>query len=127
MPRFTDAVTVTRDTASDVVLDLTLHGASTFKILADGTVTSPGTTTNTANLALKAPLASPTFTGVPAAPTATALTSTTQLATTAFVSTMGLLKANKAAPVFTATTETGVAVTAGGIHAALVNLGLITA
>lgn len=31
-----------------------------------------------------APLASPTFTGVPAAPTATALTSTTQLATTAF-------------------------------------------
>ena len=34
-----------------------------------------------------APLASPTFTGVPAAPTAAALTSTTQLATTAFVTT----------------------------------------
>ena len=33
----------------------------------------------------RAPLASPTFTGVPAAPTATAGTSTTQLATTAFV------------------------------------------
>lgn len=33
----------------------------------------------------KAPLASPTFTGVPAAPTATAGTNTTQLATTAFV------------------------------------------
>ena len=33
-----------------------------------------------------APLASPTFTGVPAGPTATAGTSTTQLATTAFVS-----------------------------------------
>src|SRR5271157_474137 len=32
-----------------------------------------------------APLASPTFSGVPAAPTAAALTSTTQLATTAFV------------------------------------------
>lgn len=32
-----------------------------------------------------APLASPTFTGVPAAPTAAAATSTTQLATTAFV------------------------------------------
>jgi hypothetical protein len=32
-----------------------------------------------------APLASPTFTGVPAAPTATAGTNTTQLATTAFV------------------------------------------
>jgi hypothetical protein len=33
----------------------------------------------------KAPLASPTFTGTPAAPTATANTSTTQVATTAFV------------------------------------------
>ena len=34
-----------------------------------------------------APLASPTFTGTPAAPTATAGTNTTQLATTAFVTT----------------------------------------
>lgn len=33
----------------------------------------------------KAPLASPTFTGVPAAPTATGGTNTTQVATTAFV------------------------------------------
>jgi hypothetical protein len=38
-----------------------------------------------ANLANVAPLASPTFTGVPEAPTATTGTSTTQLATTAFV------------------------------------------
>jgi hypothetical protein len=36
-------------------------------------------------LDLKSNLASPTFTGVPAAPTATAATNTTQLATTAFV------------------------------------------
>lgn len=36
---------------------------------------------------LKANLASPTFTGVPAAPTATAGTNTTQIATTAFVTT----------------------------------------
>lgn len=36
-------------------------------------------------LNLKAPLASPTFTGVPAAPTATVGTNTTQIATTAFV------------------------------------------
>lgn len=41
----------------------------------------------TAALAAKAPLASPTFTGVPAAPTATAGTNTTQVATTAFVAT----------------------------------------
>jgi hypothetical protein len=38
-----------------------------------------------AALDLKATLASPTFTGTPAAPTAAALTNTTQLATTAFV------------------------------------------
>lgn len=37
------------------------------------------------DLAAKAPLASPTFTGTPAAPTATAGTNTTQVATTAFV------------------------------------------
>lgn len=36
-------------------------------------------------LGLKAPLASPTFTGTPAAPTASADTDTTQIATTAFV------------------------------------------
>jgi len=40
---------------------------------------------STSALAAKAPLADPTFTGVPAAPTATAGTNTTQLATTAFV------------------------------------------
>jgi len=38
-------------------------------------------------LSLKANLASPTFTGTPAAPTATAGTNTTQIATTAFVTT----------------------------------------
>ncbi len=39
------------------------------------------------DLALKAPLASPTFTGTPLAPTATGGTNTTQIATTAFVQT----------------------------------------
>jgi len=46
-------------------------------------------------------IASPTFTGTPAAPTATAGTSTTQLATTAFVTAADNLKANIAAPSFT--------------------------
>lgn len=41
--------------------------------------------TLTAALAAKAPLADPTFTGVPAAPTAVTGTDTTQIATTAFV------------------------------------------
>jgi microcystin-dependent protein len=41
--------------------------------------------TLTTSIGLKAPIASPTFTGTPAAPTATVGTNTTQLATTAFV------------------------------------------
>ena len=44
----------------------------------------PGFATD-AEVALKAPLASPTFTGTPAAPTAATTTDTTQVATTAFV------------------------------------------
>ena len=39
------------------------------------------------NVANKAPINSPTFTGTPAAPTASSGTNTTQLATTAFVTT----------------------------------------
>ncbi len=46
-----------------------------------------------------ATLASPTFTGVPAAPTASANTSTTQIATTAFVKTMELGLVGVYAPV----------------------------
>lgn len=50
-----------------------------------------------------APVASPTFTGVPAGPTAAAGTNTTQLATTAFVDALGALKANLASPALTGT------------------------
>ena len=52
---------------------------------------------------LKAPLASPALTGTPTAPTAAALTSTTQLATTAFVTTANALKADLASPALTGT------------------------
>ena len=48
------------------------------------TYTSTGLATTTA-VNLKSDLASPTFTGTPAAPTAAVSTSTTQIATTAFV------------------------------------------
>jgi hypothetical protein len=51
------------------------------------TVAQSQVTNLTTDLSTKAPLASPTFTGTPAAPTATAGTNTTQVATTAFVST----------------------------------------
>lgn len=52
-------------------------------------------------LAAKANLASPTFTGVPAAPTAAAGTNTTQLATTAFVLANGGALINAGATTFT--------------------------
>ena len=58
----------------------------TLKELADAInddASFAATVTNA--LALKAPLASPTFTGTPAAPTAAAGNNTNQLATTAFV------------------------------------------
>ncbi len=59
-------------------------------------------TTNVATLSsTKAPIASPTFTGVPAGPTAAANTNTTQLATTAFVTTADNLKASLTGAVFT--------------------------
>ena len=61
------------------------------------------------NDALKADLASPTFTGTPTLPTGTIATtqtaadSSTKLATTAFVTTADNLKANLASPTFTGT------------------------
>jgi hypothetical protein len=55
----------------------------------------------TATLAALAPLASPTFTGTPAGPTAAPGTNTTQLATTAFVEAVRLLLAPLASPALT--------------------------
>jgi len=63
--------------------DLTIAGGGGTWGSITGTLTSQ-TDLNTA-LNARAPLASPTLTGVPSAPTATAGTNTTQLATTAFV------------------------------------------
>ncbi len=59
---------------------LTVAQAKTLLSIGQSDVTNL-----TSDLALKAALASPTFTGTPAAPTAAQYTSTTQLATTAFV------------------------------------------
>jgi hypothetical protein len=47
--------------------------------------TVPGLVTLASSIALKAPSASPIFTGIPTAPTATAATNSTQIATTAYV------------------------------------------
>ena len=51
-------------------------------------------------LLLKAPLASPTFTGTPVAPTAASDTSTTQIATTQFVINQGYLKSSTASSTY---------------------------
>jgi hypothetical protein len=74
-----------------VVLPWTGSGI-VIKVISAGTGTVNFTLTNSkfapqGDLALKADLISPTFTGIPAAPTATPGTSTTQLATTEFVTT----------------------------------------
>ena len=60
-------------------------------------------TTLTTAIGLKAPIDAPTFTGVPAAPTAAAATDTTQIATTAFVTAAVGAKADLAGPTFTGT------------------------
>jgi len=53
--------------------------------IADGAITQAKVANLTSDLAGKAPLDSPTFTGVPSGPTATPGTNTTQFSTTAFV------------------------------------------
>lgn len=91
----TGAVTLTKTDVGLSAVDNTADSAKTF--------TEAQVTNLTTDLAAKAPLASPTLTGTPAAPTATAGTSTTQLATTAFVTTADNLKAPLASPALTGT------------------------
>lgn len=68
-----------------------------------------------ASIGDRAGTVSPAFTGTPTAPTAVAGTNTTQLATTAFVTTADNLKANIASPTFTGLpTAPNYAVTVGG-------------
>lgn len=84
---------------------------ATFTVDSKGRLTSASNTaiaiaqsavTNlTTDLSAKAPLASPTFTGIPAAPTASVDTSTTQIATTAYVVGQGYAKLES--PTFTGT------------------------
>lgn len=76
--------------ANQVVRQDSSGGAFTVSALAAAdipNIAESQVTSLTSDLALKSPLASPTFTGTPAAPSATAGTNTTQIATTAFVTT----------------------------------------
>ena len=70
------------------------NGVSAFTAAAS--IPQADVTNLVSDLALKAPLASPAFTGIPAAPTAAGGTNTTQLATTAFVQTAVAGKASSA-------------------------------
>lgn len=77
--------------------------------------------TSTTALALKANLASPTFTGTPTLPTGTIATTqaaganTISVATTAFVAMAGALKANLASPTFTGTVTIPTPFTLGAV------------
>ncbi|HSX42833.1 MAG TPA: polysaccharide deacetylase family protein [Candidatus Saccharimonadales bacterium] len=68
----------------DILNDFLLKSHTADGALRPGAVTAASAATQDA-LATKAPLASPAFMGIPTAPTAASGTSTTQLATTAFV------------------------------------------
>ncbi len=80
--------TGTHDFTGATVTGISGGGAVSSVVGQTGDVTGTqilADTTVAAALTAKAPVASPTFTGTPAAPTAAADTSTTQVATTAFV------------------------------------------
>lgn len=89
----TSAVAPIDTVASDFVADGTAAPGSTGKVADAGHVHPTDTT--------RAPLNSPTFTGTPAVPTATAGTNTTQAASTAFVHTALTSYATVASPTFT--------------------------
>ena len=74
---------------------LTVTGTTTVTLPTSGTLEVTGHTH-----AAYAPLASPTFTGTPAAPTAAADTNTTQIATTAYVVGQGYLKSATASSTY---------------------------
>lgn len=82
-----------------------------------------------AQLDAKAPIASPTFTGTPVAPTATAGTSTTQIATTAFVANTSFASAlpNQTGNSGKFVTTDGTTASWSTVNAALVYLSTVTA
>lgn len=84
----TSALVVTTDSRLSDARTPTAHAASHASGGSDAITVAQSQVTNlSTDLAAKAPLASPTFTGTPAAPTAAQGTNTTQLATTAYVQT----------------------------------------
>lgn len=79
--------TADRILATDTNKNVVYLNTTTYPSLTELSYVKGVTSAIQTQINLKAPLASPTFTGTPAAPTATSGTNTTQLATTAFVRT----------------------------------------
>jgi len=73
--------------ASKTITSYTDAGGKTTVTFADIKIAESQVTNLTSDLGSKAPIASPSFTGTPKAPTAAAGTNTTQVATTEFVNT----------------------------------------
>ena len=98
---------------SDAGLVITPAGGATGQVLTKSSsadyATTWATPVTSGDMALKANLESPTFTGTPTLPTGTiattptALDSSTKVATTAFVTSADALKADLASPTFTGT------------------------
>jgi hypothetical protein len=100
----TSAGLLGRTSGAGAAIELSIAQVKTFLSLDLVNNTSdankPISTATQTALDLKAPLASPTFTGTPAAPTAVADTNTTQVATTAYVIGQGYLKSSTAASTY---------------------------
>lgn len=92
----TNAVTITPNGTDkiDGAASLVLSIQAASYILVSDNVSNWSIFADNASTANLAPINSPTFTGVPAGPTAAVNTSTTQLATTAFVNPASLIAAN---------------------------------
>lgn len=108
---FTAAMSLSDKTKLDGIATAATANASDASLRDRTTHTgSQATSTVTgldAALATKAPLASPTFTGTPTAPTASTADNTTKIATTAFVKAQGYLTSASAGLVTSVATRTG--------------------
>jgi len=93
--------TVTSVTAGDATI--TVGGTAADPTIAVNAIAESKVTNLVTDLAAKAPLASPTFTGTVTIPTATAADSSTKAASTAFVQGELTAKAPLASPTFTGT------------------------
>jgi len=83
------------ESSDEDIIRFDTGGTERMTIAANGLVTIAGNLTVSGSLSGYAPLASPTLTGTPAAPTAAADTNTTQIATTAYVQTeLGAISSN---------------------------------